>query len=104
MARPTAISTTPMARISTAGLSGSRLTAIGLKYAAQSARRLKNLSSPARKAAAPRPIRKPHQAEFSLLSRLFIVFLLPYGVADARKVTCNLLRPADSLYAGGAAG
>src|SRR5262249_26619429 len=62
IAAPTAISTTPTIRMNVPGETGSADAMTGARYPGQSASRPTNLSSPARKAASPSPIRRAMRA------------------------------------------
>src|SRR5262249_4846019 len=62
IAAPTAISTTPMICMNARGETGSADAMTGARYPGQSASRPTNLSSPARKAASPSPIRRAIRA------------------------------------------
>src|SRR5262245_17782320 len=105
MARPTAISITPTARMKVAPLTGRTFSAIGLRYIPQVVSTSKNLSSPARNAPRPSPTRRAHHAD----SSPFVSTVLPpcgngvrvrQWVTAKREKRCNLSVGGDSVPRG----
>jgi hypothetical protein len=104
IASPTIISITPTARMRVSGATGTTRKARGLRYIVHLVRRLKNLSRPAKKGAAPRAILKGPPTRIQSLIHWFLLllklwshrnrlWLQPYGY----KIHCNRKR-ALRLY------